>query len=227
MLIVTTWLWGSKYSADDVAKLFAGVSRNLKQPHRLVCITDRNPREMQCEAWPIPEQDMHLTTVRGCFARLRLFDTSWQAVHGIGSNDRIACMDLDSVVTGDLDPVFDRYEPFVILQGANAVNPCPFNGSLMMLRAGAHSDVWDDFSLDAAKAVPYFEFPDDQGWIWHKIPDAAGWKCGAESGVYAFQKKGWATGVALPDGARLVAFPGWRDPSKFTHLDWVKEHWRA
>jgi len=86
--------------------------------------------------------------------------------------------------------------------------------------------VWRDFSLKNAELAPKHEFPDDQGWLWYKIPDAAGWKVGPASGVYGFQKPKWPKGDALPKDARIVAFFGWRDPSKFTHLDWVKANWR-
>lgn len=222
MLIITTWKWGTKYSADDVHKLSAGVKRHLKQPHRFICITD-DTRGLKVECATI--RDMELTQVRGCFARLRLFDPEAQKASGILTGERIANLDLDLIVTGPLDPVFDRPEPFVILQGANSINPCNYNGSIFMLRAGAHPEVWRDFSFDAARRMPFFEFPDDQGWLWHKVPDAAGWKAG-ESGVYAFQKPGWPKGDDLPSDARIVAFPGWRDPAKFSHLDWVRQNWR-
>lgn len=213
-LIVSTWLWGDKYGPDHVARLARGVRKHLCQEHRF------------CVFNPYP-QDVALTQMPGCFARLRMFDRQWQKVHGLKEGDRLVGMDLDTVITGPLDSLFDRDEPFVILQGANAANPCPFNGSLQMLRAGAHQEVWSDFSLEAAKTMPFYEFPDDQGWLWHKLPDAAGWKAGPDSGVYAFQKPGWPRGEALPADARLVVFPGWRDPSKFTHLPWVKDNWAA
>lgn len=220
--MISTWLWGTKYGVDDVAKLEAGVGRHLKQPHRFVCFSEHPLAIDNIEVGHIP--DLALTKVPGCFARLRVFDPSWQEAW---FSDRLVNMDLDTVVTGSLDPLFDRPEPFVILQGANAKNPCKFNGSIFMLRAGAHPEIWSDFSLDAAAKIPFHEFPDDQGWLWHKLPNAAGWYCGPESGVYAFQKPQWPTGDVLPADARMVVFPGWRDPSKFTHLGWVKEHWRS
>ena len=158
--------------------------------------------------------------------KANLFDREWQRAHGIAEGDRIVLVDLDVVITGPLDDLFDRDEDFVILQGANSANPCPFNGSLQMLRAGKHQDVWSDFSLKNAGQVPFYEFPDDQGWLAAKIPDAAGWKAGPESGVYAFQKPGWPKGDALPKDARLVAFPGWRDPARFASLDWIKANWK-
>jgi hypothetical protein len=95
-----------------------------------------------------------------------------------------------------------------------------------MLKAGKHENVWKDFSLKNAGMVPYYEFPDDQAWLADRVPGAAGWKVGQGSGVYAFHKPGWPKGDELPKDARLVAFPGWRDPSKFSHLPWIKQHWR-
>jgi hypothetical protein len=223
-LTVVTWLWGSKYNPDDVAKLAAGIKRHLKQPHRLLCVTDRPLKIPGVDVAEIPMEDRDLLEVQGCFARLRMFDPAWQADNNI---TRWACVDLDTVIVGPLDPTFDRPEPFVILKGGNFANPCPYGGALMMLRAGHHAEVWRDFSLTAAGKVPFYSFPDDQGWIWHKIPDAAGWKCGPESGVYVFRKPGWPKGHdTLPNGARLVTFNGWRSPAKFKELNWVQEYWR-
>lgn len=224
MLTICTWWWGAKYEAEHVERLAAGLRRYLKQPHRFVVVTDRQTSWTAIETIPIPVQDRALLQVRGCFARLRMFDLVWQKLNNM--HERIACTDLDVVVTGDLDPLFSRSENFVILQGANAANPCPFNGSVWMLRAGYRPDVWTDFSLEAAAKTKHYEFPDDQGWFWHKLPNAAGWNAGSQSGIYAFQKPGWPAGSDdQPTDARLVVFPGWRAPDKFTHLPWVRKHW--
>jgi len=211
VLTVCTWLWGDKYGPHYVDRLRNGVARHLKQPHRFEVFT------------PSPA-DEHLTKIPGCFARLRMFDPVWQKLNHV--YDRLACLDLDVVITGPLDPLFDRPEPFVILHGANASNPCPMNGSVMMLRPGAHPEVWSDFSVEKAKAVPFYAFPDDQGWLWHKLPNAPGWQAGPSSGIWSFAKRGWPKDNKLPDGARMVCFPGSRDPSQFEHLDWLRWHWQ-
>jgi hypothetical protein len=208
-LLIGPFVWGDKYGADYVDKLRRGLERNL---------TGHEFRVFEAE-------DADLTQIPGCFARLRAFDPEWQARQGLKEGDRLVILDLDLIVTGSLEGLFEREDPFTILQGVNASNPCPYNGSLWMLRAGYRPDVWSDFSLDAAKAVPYDSFPDDQAWFAAKLPDAG--KFGHEDGVYAFQKKMWPRGNALPKNARIVAFPGWRDPAGFTHLPWVYEHWRA
>lgn len=211
MITVSTWIWGNKFSKLHVDRLREGIKRNLKQPYQ----------------WRVfhPEvRDMPLTKIKGCFCRLRMFDPEWQARNGI--EDRIVNFDLDTVITGPLDHLFDRPEPFVIMQGANKVNPCQMNGALMMIKAGAHPEIWRDFSVEAAKRVPFHDFPDDQGWIWHKVPAAAGWKVGPDTGVYVYNKRGWPEGSEdLPANARLVTFVN-RDPSQLMHLKWVRENWK-
>lgn len=212
MLTVLCWSWGEKYPGYYAARLAAAVNRNLVQPHRfMVCA-------------PLPA-DKHLTDIPGCFARLRAFDPAWQAAHGIRQGDRILNLDLDLVVTGRLDGLVNRDEPFVILQKVNAANPCRFNGSAWMLTAGYRPDVWSDFSIEAASKVPFFQFPEDQAWFEAKMPDAGAW--GPLDGVYGFQKPGWPAGETLPPNAKIVAFFGKRDPAQFQHLDWVKRHWAA
>lgn len=213
MLTICTWHWGNKYSPEYLAKLKAGLVRNLDQPFRFVVATPQ-------------AEDVHLTEIQGCFCRLRMFDQKWQFAYGIRRGERVVCIDLDVVVTGKLDALFDRDESFVILKGANAVNPNPFNGSLWMLRAGYRPDIWWDFSIEAAQKFPFHEFADDQAWFHAMMPDAAVWDCGPGSGVWSFQKRGWPKDDRLPPDARLVAFPGRRDPSQFTHLDWVKQNWQ-
>lgn len=209
-LNIITFCWGKKYGGEYIERLKAGLMRHLKQEFRFGVFA--------------PEaEDEYLTKIPGCFGRLRAFDPDWQARHGL--TGRIVCIDLDVVIAGSLDALFDRPEPFVILAGANATNPCPVNGSLWMLRAGYRPDVWSSFSIARSYEVKFDAFPDDQAWFAAKIPDYASWKCGPESGVYSFKKTTWPQGDDLPKDARLVVFPGWRDPSKFSHLDWIKQNW--
>jgi len=157
-------------------------------------------------------------------------DASWRTRTGrvqgwIGARS----LDLDLALTGRLDDLLVTDSTFKILKGANAVNPNPFNCSVMLLRAGAHPEVWTDFSLEKANAVPFHEFPDDQGWIWHKLPNADTWPVGAESGIYGFHKPGWPQGIynyGLPNDARIVAFIGKRKPEMYSGLSWMKKYWR-
>lgn len=223
-LAIVTWLWGDKYSSDYVYKLASSVRRHLRQPHRFLLMTERE-RDIDLDKSLIERhaiKDPILLQEKGCFARLRMFDPTWQAKRRLGG--RIVCLDLDCVIVNGLDDLFLRKEDFIILQGVNSNNPCPYNGSLMLLRANTNTHVWYDFSVEAARRLPYHDFPDDQGWLWKKAPNAGAFT--DKHGVYAFGKVGWPKGEGLPPNARIVAFPGWRDPAKFSHVPWVKENWK-
>lgn len=212
-LIISTWIWGNKYNPEYVAKLQRGVARHMREPYEFKVFSP----ELRYAA---------LLEQPGCLIRLRMFSPEWQENQGIKPGDKLVCLDLDIVVTGSLDRLFKRPETFVILSGANSTNPCPFNGSLMMLTAGCHADVWTDFSLEKTRRIKFADYPDDQEWLWNKLPDAGTWKCGPNScGVYAFCKPGWPRDNNLPSDARLVAFPGWRDPSKFLAIPWIVQNW--
>lgn len=226
MLNIVTWLWGTKWPPIYVERLAAGLKRNLKQNYRFILVTDQDSPEGPDVVAAINEADRSLIERPGCLIRMRMFDAGWQEHLGIERGDRVVNIDVDSVITGELDPLFDRRDEFRIMQGFNTTNPCPFNGSLWMFRAGERHDVWNDFSLEnyRARGIPFHAFPDDQGWLHHKFPNAAAYT--TAHGVFAMKKAGWGGDGrrVLPNGARLVAFPG-RDPAKYDGVPWVVKHW--
>lgn len=230
-LTVVTFLYGLKWAPHYVDKLFSGLRRNIRHPFRCALVSDRRiDTTADINVHLDVMSDAELLTRPGCLVRMRLFDRKVQSLLDVKPGDRIVNIDVDAVITGNLDPLFDRDDEFTIMQHFNSTNPCPFNGSLWMFRAGERHDVWDDFSLDkfAPKGpVPVHAIPDDQGWLHSKFPNAKAYT--PADGVYCFKKRTWPgtdeTGNKLPTNAIIVAFPG-RDPARFTHLDWVARNWR-
>jgi hypothetical protein len=210
-LHIGTWVWGTKYGPQYIDRLRNSVARNMSEPY-------------QFHIWEADKRDNELTMVPGCFARLRAFDPEWQTSKGILPNDTLVVLDLDLIVTGSLRGIFDSGYGFRILQGVNSVNPCPFNGSVWALKAGYRPDVFSEFTLEKAKGIPWYAFPDDQAWFHYMMPNAASF--GTKDGIYAFKKVGWPAGDNLPRDAKIVCFPGFRDPSQFKHLKWVQDNWR-
>jgi hypothetical protein len=228
MLTVVTFFYGMKWSPAHVERLFSGLRRNIQQPFRCAMVTDH--ADLTCGedvVARLDDVDKELTSKPGCLVRMRLFDRKMQNALGLAKGDRVVNIDIDAIICSNLDPLFYNANALTIMQGHNTTNPCPFNGSLWMFRAGERHDVWDDFSFKNYKArgVPFHAIPDDQGWLQHKFPDAAAFTI--DDGVYAFRKKTWPqNNDALPGNARIVAFPG-RRPENFMHLDWVRKHWAA
>jgi hypothetical protein len=239
-LQVVTFLWSDpkyrfnhvyRYAADHVRKLFRGVSRHLKTPHETVLITD-NPQAidaMHCAADRVIPLWQDFRKYGGCYTRLKAFAPSMRELIG----PRFVWLDLDAVITGSLDELFNRPEPFIAWRDVHP--PTPYCGSMMMMNAGARAKVWERAQREIPGRVkqpgqwccrPYIGT--DQAFIGHVLgPREATWT--AADGVY-----NWHAEIlpkhrgALPDNARIVFFTGPRDPSMASVQrisPWVREHW--
>ena len=143
-------------------------------------------------------------------------------VMALARKTRIINIDIDTIITGPLDNLFDRGEDFVILQKINTTNPNPYNGSLWMVKARTRHDAWADFNVDRWKALPRHAKLSDQDWLRFKFPNLARL---VQIRVYTDSKKGLdSADVNLMPDAKIVTFPG-RDPGWYTDVGWVKKHW--
>ncbi len=242
MIEVVCWKWRpakgyrSAFGPDTVNVLQRMVARNLRLPHRFSCVTD-DPAGIDPAVRVIPLQD-HFASVPNpsnprnpsCYRRLWLFSDEAREVLG----ERIVSLDLDAVIVGDLTPLFDRPEDFVIW-GGQSVKPRSqtynwYNGSLMMLRAGTRTQVWSKF--DPARSPQLAHNAgcrgSDQGWIAYCLGrKEATW--GLRDGVYSYRIDVQPAGGRLPPNARIVAFHGQYDPwqpTMRTRHGWIREHYR-
>ena len=91
--VVCVW-WGNKFSIDYVYNLKAMVERNVSEPVRFVCYSDRN----------IPGVE----TVRlkpgfnGWWNKLQMFDPKLHVA------DHVVYFDLDTLITGNIDFLFEN-----------------------------------------------------------------------------------------------------------------------
>ena len=236
MLTVVTFKWRappgyrSSFRGEHVDVLRRMVRRHYRAPHRFVCITDdasgiREP-DVECyELWP------DFATVRNpsgsknpsCYRRLRLF-----AKHpGNFLGERFVCLDLDAVITGDLRPLWDRPEDFVIWKSTTRGNH--YNGSMFMMRAGARPEVWRDFNPAESPRLTRQNgfYGSDQAWIAYRLgAGEATWS--ATDGVLSYRNEVSHHAARLPPGARVVFFHGRTDPwdAEAQRLAWIREHYR-
>ncbi len=221
----------SNYGPDQVNILRNMVARHYQDPHRFSCVTD-DPTGIDSDIRIVPlwNDFADIPSPHGgknpsCYRRLRLF--SAEAKHLIG--ERLAWIDLDMVITGDLRPIFNRPEDFVIY--GDSTNPRTFyNGSLVLMTAGSRRKVWDDFNpLESPKAaMKAGHFGSDQGWISHCLgKNEATWT--RKDGVWSYrchiQKP--PINSKLPAGAKVVVCHGAHDPwgYRMQTIPWVKEHY--
>ncbi len=239
MLSVVTWRWPpkpgyrSQFGPQTVNVLRRMVARHYPDPHRFLCVTSDttglDPEVGVITPWndfanlPSPSGGKNPS----CYRRLRAFKPDIAETFGA----RFVSMDLDVVITGDLRPLWNRSEDFVIY---GDVNPRTFyNGSMFLMTAGARPQVWEQFDplTSPAQARGAGHFGSDQGWISHCLgPNEAKWT--PADGVYSFRNhlngETASPQSKLPSNARLVVFHGHRDPWErhAQRLQWVREHYR-
>jgi hypothetical protein len=218
---VCTWLWKqdgmrTRYTARHVNVLANMVARNLSPPHEFVCFTDQ-PEGIACKTLPLPATpSVNWPASRpNCFRRLWLFSKEAAEIFP----GRIVNLDLDAVVCGPLDPLYDRPEDFVGWR--DPYRPRQYNGSMWLLTAGSRTKVWCEFKGNASLARMQGRFGSDQGWLSATLPNEATWT--DANGVLSYKSNVRKRG---PNGARIVFFHGQPKPWDLPKEPWIKEHYR-
>lgn len=218
----------SQFNAYHVNVLAAMVARNYQKPHRMICVTDSpDGISKNIEIVPLWKDHADVGNPFGprnpsCYRRLKIF--SRQAGEMFG--DRFVTLDLDCVITGDLSPLWDRDEDFVIW--GDTAKRTPYNGSMILLNAGARPHVWETFDpkLSPLKTRQAGFFGSDQAWLGLCLgPNEKKWT--TEDGVYSYRNQIAPNGGRLPAGARIVMFHGQNDPFSPApqQLQWVQKHY--
>lgn len=259
MLSVVTFKWEkpgyrSLFTSENVNILQRMVARNYQRPHRFLCVTD-DPRGLDSgiEAVPLWDDFSKLTNPTwangpSCYRRLKVFSQWFGEIAG----EKFVVLDLDAVVTGDLTPLWDRDEDFLIWRPNHP--GIPICASMFMLQTGARPEVWEKFDhilsprLTSARGFR----GSDQAWIRYCVgDDVPGWT--SADGVYGYkddickggpkknrpnvyveprlleQAKQRPGRGALPPDARIVFFTGKPDPWDQEAIEaspWILDHYR-
>lgn len=234
-LIVVFWKWQkrgyrSQFTSEHVNTAKAMIERNTTKPIEFVCVTDekmglhKDIRPIQLWENPAPEYGNEARP--NCTYRLKAFSSEMVEIIG----PKFVWFDLDMVVTGNIDHIVFAEDDFA-MWGDTALGASQYNGSLCVMQAGIHKEVWDDFeglkSLQDAHRVGYFG--SDQAWISYKV--GMGKRMfNTDDGVYSFNNHYIKKGIRdMIEGTKLVFLHGSRDPwhvSVQAEYPWIKEYYR-
>jgi len=229
-----TWFWKpqpayrSQFKAEHVNILASMVRRNYPSNHRFICVTD-SPEgiDSSIEIVPLWNDFATIPSPHGrlfpsCYRRLKAFSAEAREWFG----DRFVSLDLDCVVTGNLAPLWDRKDDFIIWGDTHRTSP--YNGSMFMMTAGCRKQVWDDFNPSTSpaitKAMGYLG--SDQAWIGARLGTLEH-KWTSKDGVCSYRNQIATKGGALPVGARIVFYHGNVDPwsPQAQSLKWVRDNY--
>jgi hypothetical protein len=228
VITVVSWLWkqpGGRvtYKPEHVWIWADMISRNLRMKHRLACVTTETDLPPNVERIDPPGEFEDVQPVWGpskpnCFRRLVMFRRDAAKTFG----RRFVSMDLDCVIGGPLDPLFGRSEDMVLLKGTHAERP--YNGSMMLIRAGCRPQVYETFDQAAADESGSRFLGSDQAWLMHCLgPNEATW--GEADGVWTFNRY-------LPNAKKVqptvLFFPGKRKPWEMAPVfPWMRNNYRV
>lgn len=248
--------WGTVYPAEYVNRLYAGVKRHLKRPFRFVCFTDDGSELAEgIDAQPIPKApdnwkhtDWYGSHWPNIYVKLCLFRPGEGGLEG-----PTLFLDIDQIITGDLDPLFD-YKPgeFCIIHNWVELRKRIFrrqpdigNSSCFRFDAGEKSAyIYQKFvdEMDIAQDRRYFRT--EQEYMTHAVGlDKVNWW--PDSWIRSFKRSAcwpWPLNHFLtprfPAGTRILCFHGQPNPIdaiggfKGKHLNtwtlpapWVEKMW--
>ncbi len=217
--------WGSRYPADYVNRLYAGVKRFLHRPFRFVCVTD-DPTGLidgiDAEPFP-PAPDGWPKNWPDIFVKLLVFRDGFAHLEG-----PTLFLDIDQVITGDLDCFFD-YKPgeFCIIH--NWIEwrkqifrkPPPVgNSSCFRFEAGKSQHIYDKFLTEMDICWNQNYYRTEQAYMTHAVGlDKVNWW--PEDWVQSFKRscmRPFPFNFLLPPkfkpGTRILCFHGNPSPEQ-------------
>jgi len=236
MITVVLWKWKapigyrSTFLGEHVNIMANMIRRHLHLEHEIVLVTD-DPTGVDPSVRIVPLWDdfAHLQSFVGptrpaCYRRLKVFNAE-----AAGLGERVLSIDLDAVITGDITPLVDRPEDFVIW--GDTAKGTLYNGGLWLLRRGTRQKVWTSFDPDTSPSLTRANniIGSDQAWISHSLGKGEStWTM--KDGVYSFRNHlKVRTKFDLPEDAKVVMFHGQWDPwhpEVQKRYPWVREHYK-
>jgi FkbM family methyltransferase len=243
MLHVACVRQGEAFGVEYVERLFDMVRRNLPDGFsgRFVCLTDR-PDDLK-EFGGICTTNQ-AETLPGWWAKMQLFDPAMQATLGFEKGDRIWYFDLDTVIAGPLDKLFEYPGAFGILE--DVYRPGGFQSSVMSWIAGTAltCSIWEEWAKRKQPRSPggdqqvleqFWKGPPgidpanglEFGWLHARIGGAP-WPPDFLQQLYPGSLRSYKVDCVwgVPKGTSVVFFHGRPRPHEVL-TGWVPELWKV
>ena len=228
MITVTAVMWGDKFELEYLTNLRSMIERNTTVDHKFVVMTDKPKKGFE---YRILKPGFH-----GWWNKLQIFDT----YHNLG--DRCFYFDLDTLITGNLDWLFENKDDFIGIEDVGSVNSHQphLKGRLQSAIMGwdkmTGASIWNEFILRKDWAMRSFR--GDGEYLNHAVPKYDKrliqkiYPDKLKSYKYQVEKKG------LDENTSIVCFHG--RPSiiqaqteivetsmgKHYPQEWIKDYWR-
>lgn len=236
--------WGDRYGSEYVNRLYRMVQRNTARPFRFVCFTD-DPSGIidDVEVKPMPPFDLPEPMRFHPFRRMFLFRPELEDLSGT-----VLHLDLDLLVTGSIDPLFDHLPDsrFVTIENWTQKEQGIGNMSVFRFRVGELQEVWDRFLPDPMAMMRLYR--NSQTFVCRTLGHVdffpSQWCLSFKHSLVPRWPLNLVIPPRLPQGTKVVAFTGkpdmdeaargewpvtapWKKIYKTVRpSSWIAEHWR-
>lgn len=198
---------GGVYDASWVDKLKRGVGRNLPVPHRFACLSDV---EVDCERIPLKHD------WPGWWSKIECFRP------GVIEGPTLY-LDLDTIITGSLEPFIDLPYEFAMLENFNDKS---FVGSgVMWFKEKAPLGIYERFCQDPQRIMDHYRnvkngsYMGDQAFLFDTLERKVDT---LSSPALRSYKKHCRNG--LPKDTSIVCFHGRPRPTEINPT-WLEKNW--
>ena len=211
--------WGNRYSSLFVNRLYQSIKRHCKNNTRLICFTDDNVginKKIICKPLPkinLPDEIAYTPWRKISVWQFPLFNLSGD----------ILFLDLDLVITGNLDKLFS-YEPgkYCVIENWTQIGSGIGNTSCFRFPAGEMKYIYSKFEENPHKIWKKFHI--EQIYISSEIKDQVFWprdwcKSFKHNLLPAWPFRIWKS-AELPKETMIVAFTGKPDPDDVIEGKW-------
>lgn len=167
--------WGNKFGAEYVNNLYNMVKKNLTIPFRFVCFTENAEGIIEeVDIRPLPELELAEGPERG-WRKLSIFSEQLADLTG-----ETLFLDLDIVITKNIDAFFEAEGDFLIVKDWDFPNDIIGNSSVFRFTIGQHPYVLENFikNSDAIKK----RHRNEQAYLSYAI---------AEKGILKYWDSSW------------------------------------
>lgn len=215
MINIVCFKWGDKFSAEYVNKLWYAIRRNVTVPFTFTCFTE-DPTGVKCTTEPF----------------LRKLPTWWYIIGLFNKNhgfeDKVLYIDLDTVITGNIDHILNLDTNFAIIRDFYRIKG--LQTAFIMWKPEWGYYIWDSLVKNMPKDLVRYGGGTNR-WIENSV-------LGKDITIFQDEFPGEFISYKVHilkdtrykspgdlDTAKVICFHGKPMPSEKRELEWMKEHW--
>ncbi len=224
MQTVICMKWGTRYGSEYVNRLYQAIQRQTNRPTRLVCFTDDSSHvndAVQIE--PIPDINLPENVINLPWRKLAIWKYPLADLEG-----DVLFLDLDLVVTGNLDVLFD-FEPgrLCVIENWTQLGQKIGNTSAFRFPVGKYTHIFTRAHENPNTILDTYTI--EQLYISREIEDMVFWPrdwcVSFKHNLIPKWPLNFFMAPKLPHETRIVAFTGKPDQDEAIIGKWPVKHW--